>query len=67
MGKGESTFIDVRRFSAETMKLEDGNTIKKAGVCRLDAFSVLENKRKRLLLLAITNLGEGSFLELYEE
>lgn len=67
MAKGESTIIDIKEFSRETMKLKGEYFIKKADVCRLDAFAVLEQNGSRFFVLSITNLGEGYFLELYNE
>lgn len=67
MAKGESTIIDIKEFSLDTMKLNSEYLIKKDGVCRLDALAIIEHGDDRSFLLSVTNHGEGYFLELYHE
>jgi hypothetical protein len=64
-GAGRTT-LDLKIFNLASMSTRSDFVISKEGFCRIDSFIMLENKGAIFLLLSITEMGEGHFLELYE-
>jgi hypothetical protein len=62
---GEKTIFELKILKAKTMNLLDEYVITKEGVCRLDSLAVIEIDNEAFVLLSITVLNEGYYLELY--
>lgn len=65
--KGDGrTYLDLKRYSLDSMVGKDDYVIEKKGFCRIDSFIILDHKGTLFMLLSITDFGEGHFLEIYE-
>lgn len=65
-GEGKTTF-DLKIADLDSItKIKRDFFVTKEGICRLDGFAILEGKGTSYLLLSITAMEMGQFLEMYE-
>ena len=64
-GEGK-TYLDLKRVKLDSMSTIDDYVVIKKGFCRIDSFIIFKRAGNLVMILSITDFGEGHFLELYE-
>jgi hypothetical protein len=64
-GEGK-TYLDLKRVKLNSMSTIDDYVVIKKGFCRIDSFIIFRRAGNLVMILSITDFGEGHFLELYE-
>jgi hypothetical protein len=64
---GMKTIFELRKFDIKSINPLEEYIIQKDGICRLDSLAILEKDGQEYVLLAITVIEEGFFLEVYKD